>query len=171
MKRSKLGFVRKYLYSLCVLVHTDLAKHDPTWFHSVRFLGQRRGKINEWTSLCRVKSNRACEMCMPGKKTLFYYQHPWNEWKNYAGDEVNACLYFTIKLFPKWKRRNMCLSEDYLCFLTNFFLSFTHPPVVPNLDIKVNQKKKFWICFPCNYNGDWRYKSYKRIHKHHNCLK
>lgn len=71
MKRSKLGFVRKYLYSLCVLVHTDLAKHDPTWFHSVRFLGQRRGKINEWTSLCRVKSNRACEMCMPGKKHSF----------------------------------------------------------------------------------------------------
>lgn len=76
------------------------------------------------------------------KKIIYYYQYPWNEWKNCAGDEVNVCSYCTIKLFPKWKRRNMCLSEDYLRFLTNLFLSFTHPTVFPNLDIKVKQKKK-----------------------------
>lgn len=136
--------MRKYLYSLCVLVHTDLAKHDSTWFHSVRFLGQRRGRINERTSLCRVKSNTEparCE-CLKKKFFIYYYQYPWNEWKNCAGDEVNVCSYCTIKLFPKWKRRNMCLSEDYLRFLTNLFLSFTHPTVFPNLDIKVKQKKK-----------------------------
>lgn len=69
LKRSKLGFVRIFLYSLCVLVRTVLAKHDPTWFHSVHFLGQRRGRINERTSLCRVKSNTEPARCACLKET------------------------------------------------------------------------------------------------------
>ncbi len=131
-----------------------------TWFHSVRLLGQRRGRINEGTSLFRVRSNTQPAWCASLKKSkLFYYQYPWNEWK-IMPEMRSTCVCFSwFNYFPEGKEgmfADMCLCEDYLRFLTTFsqcLLSCCFKPVW--------YRRKKLSSITMNWN--WRYKSYKRI--------
>lgn len=156
LKRSKLGFVRIFLYSLCVLVRTVLAKHDPTWFHSVHFLGQRRGRINERTSLCRVKSNTEPARCACLKET-----------KQYKHSFITNILEMNEKTVLEMK--SMCVRISRLNYSPNekggtyVSLKITYASLQNSYLYSPYCCSKPWHkseteeerCFPCNYNEWW----------------
>lgn len=111
-----------------------------TWFHSVRFLGQRRARINKRTSLCRVRSNTETAWCASLKKTKLTILLPISLKliKNYAGDDANMFLVIHDLIISQMEKV-VCLETRV--FLATFFSSFAHPPVVSNLSDTEEQIK------------------------------